>query len=191
MMTLAPSLTVSAAAAPLHPCPRIARLRTKQTRYMIERGNLPAAAQLMDHFNLHHLLPPLDPAEVEACARANAASHLQIPLPDSRVFVVDDWESLLYAERALAMPREVLGRPGANGSPAPGARCVGLDVESNPRDSKANVLQVRQPPIPPRPGGCELWRERPSSPEPREVLLRRLFCPSLERPQGRTIPSVP
>lgn len=111
---------------------------------MIEQGDLPAAAQLMDHFNLHHLLPPLDPAEVEACARAHAARHLQIPLADSRVFLVDGWESLLYAERSLAMPPKVIGRDPGGDRAVAGAYCVGLDVESSPHDSTATVLQVRR-----------------------------------------------
>lgn len=110
---------------------------------MIEQGDLPAAAQLMDHFKLHHVLPPLDPVEVEACARENAARHLQIPLADSRVFLVDGWDSLLYSERALAMPPKVVGKDEGQGRGAPGAYCVGLDVESTVQESHATILQVR------------------------------------------------
>lgn len=52
---------------------------------MIELGNLPAAARLMDHFNLHKVLPPLDPVLVEASRQEIAAAHLQLPIDDSKV----------------------------------------------------------------------------------------------------------
>lgn len=109
---------------------------------MIELGNLPAAAHLMDHFNLHHLLPPLDPIKVEESARARAEAHLQIPLEDSRVFVVDGWDSLDYAERALRLPPRVGASVGA-GAGGRGVSCVGLDVECRvhyPND--CTLLQV-------------------------------------------------
>lgn len=55
---------------------------------MIEIGNLPAAATLMDHWDLHGDIPPLDPLLVEASARERAAAHLQLPICASRVSVL-------------------------------------------------------------------------------------------------------
>lgn len=60
-------------------------VRTAQVEHMLKLGNLPAAAELLDHFGLHGEMPPLDPALVEAAARQRAAAHLQLAISDSRV----------------------------------------------------------------------------------------------------------
>lgn len=51
---------------------------------------------------------------------------------------MDDWQTLQYAEQALAAPPKVGGRGGTEG-----VSCVGLDVEMTPATSKASLLQVR------------------------------------------------
>lgn len=55
-----------------------------------------------------------------------------------QVVLVDDWQTLQYAERALTAPPKVGGRGGTEG-----VSCVGLDVEMTPATSKASLLQVR------------------------------------------------
>eukprot|EP00903_Cladosiphon_okamuranus_P015468 g14282.t1 len=105
--------------------------------YLVELGNLPAAATLMNHWDLHGDMPPLDPLLVEASARERAAAHLQLPIDASRVVVVDGEQALLYAQNALTDPPVVGGRGGL-----PGVRCVGLDVENCPTTSWAVLLQV-------------------------------------------------
>ncbi|CAM9902554.1 unnamed protein product, partial [Hapterophycus canaliculatus] len=105
---------------------------------LIKLGNLPAAAEVMNRFDLHGAMPPLDPALVEASARERAAAHLQLPISDSGIVVVDGFQTLEYARRALVKPAAVGGRRGR----APGVVCVGLDVENCPSSSKAKLLQV-------------------------------------------------
>eukprot|EP00752_Nemacystus_decipiens_P004366 g3990.t1 len=105
--------------------------------YMIELRNLPAAASLMDYWDLHGDVPPLDPLLVEASARERAAAHLQLPISMSRVVLVDGAHALQYAQHALTDPPLVGGRGGL-----PGVSCVGLDVENCPVTSTAVLLQV-------------------------------------------------
>lgn len=104
---------------------------------MRELGNLPAAAQLTDHFNLHGQVPALDPRLVEASARERAAAHLRLPIGDSNVVLVDQLQTLQYAEEAMKRPPLVGGR-----GQAPGVSCVGLDMEASPMTNKATLLQV-------------------------------------------------
>ncbi|CAN0205206.1 unnamed protein product [Scytosiphon promiscuus] len=118
--------------------PHERELRVWLVEHMLKLGNLPAAAELMDRFDLHGTMPPLDPALVEAAARKRAAAHLQLAISDSRIVVVDGFQALQYAQRALMKPAPVGGRAGG---PA-GVVCVGLDVENCPTTTKAKLLQV-------------------------------------------------
>eukprot|EP00904_Undaria_pinnatifida_P000075 jgi/Undpi1/10068/HiC_scaffold_28.g12522.m1 len=111
--------------------------RVLQVEYMQSLGNLPAAAQLMDYFDLHRDLPKLDPRLVEASARKRAAAHLRLPISESRVVLVDNMGTLKYAQQALRDPPGIGERGGA-----PGVSCVGLDVESCPVSAMATLLQV-------------------------------------------------
>lgn len=107
---------------------------------MISLGNLPAAAQLMNHFHLHRDLPPLDPRLVEASARERAAAHLQLPISESMVIFVHDKRSLKYAQQVLVR----VAPPGVcGGAGTPFVSCVGLDVEGSPVTNKSALLQVR------------------------------------------------
>lgn len=64
------------------------------------------------------------------------------PLPSLRVLqqvvVVDEFQTLQYAQHALMHPAAVGGRRGG----PPGVVCVGLDVENCPTTTKAKLLQV-------------------------------------------------
>lgn len=114
---------------------------------MLELGNLPAASQLMDSFDLRDKFPPLDPRDVEASARKRAEAFLQLSVDSSKVVLVNNLEGVRQAREALKAPPEVRGggegsySEGREGGRA-GVKCVGLDVENSPTSGRATLLQV-------------------------------------------------